>query len=120
METSLIISFGSQTKGRATNRSDFDFAALDRAPLSLSKRTKIGERLSKKYDINEDKIDLVDLSTASPLLKYEVATTGKLVEGTQFNFIRFKVRAWKEYLDTAKFRRLREKSIKQYVQRLHS
>lgn len=120
MKKSLIISFGSQTKGRATSRSDFDFAALDSAILSISKRTKICERLAKKYGINEDKIDLVDLTVASPLLKYEVAKTGRLIEGEQFDFIRFKVGAWKEYLDTAKFRRLREKSLKQYVQGLHS
>ena len=121
MEKSLIISFGSQIKDRATSRSDFDFAALDkRTPLSISRRTKICGQLSKKYGINEDKIDLVDLNSASPLLKYEVAKTGRLVEGRQFDFTRFKVRAWKEYLDTAKFRRLREKSMKQYVKRIHS
>ena len=121
MKKTLIISFGSHVKGRATDRSDFDFAALDtNIPLSISRRTKICGQLSKKYRINEDKIDLVDLTMASPLLKYEVAKTGRLVEGEQFDFIRFKVRAWKEYLDTAKFRRLREKSMKQYVQGIHS
>jgi predicted nucleotidyltransferase len=120
MKKPLVISFGSQTKGRATSRSDFDFAVLDNFPLSISKRAKICQRLSKKCGINEDKIDLIDLNMASPLLKYEVAKTGKLVEGEQFDFIRFKVGAWKMYLDTAKFRRLREKSMKQYVQGLHS
>ncbi len=120
MKEPLIISFGSRVKGRATNHSDFDFAALDSGtPLSISRHTSISGRLSKKYSINEDKIDLIDLSTASPLLKYEVAKTGRLVEGKPFDFTRFKVRAWKEYLDTAKFRRLREKSMKKYVKRIH-
>jgi predicted nucleotidyltransferase len=111
----LIISFGSQVSGRANALSDFDFAVLEEKPLSLSKMTQISHYLAKKLKINEEKMDLVDLSTASPLLLYEVAQKGKLVEGNDFDFIRFKVRAWKIYLDTAKFRRLGEKAVKKYV-----
>ena len=98
--------------------SDFDFAVLGEKALTLSKKTRLSEYLAKKLKINEDKIDLVDLNTASPLLCYEVAQKGKLVEGNDFDFIRFKVRAWKIYLDTAKFRRLDEQMIKKYVQRI--
>ena len=114
----LIIAFGSQVTGRANAMSDFDFAVLEKRPLTLTTRMNLSGYLAKKLKINEDKIDLVDLHTASPLLAYEVAQKGKLVEGTDFDFIRFKVRAWKVYLDTAKFRRLREQSIKEYVQRI--
>jgi hypothetical protein len=53
----------------------------------------------------------VDLSNVSPILKMEVAKVGKLIEGEIFDFIRFKVRAMKEYQDTAKFRRIRENLI---------
>lgn len=108
MKHTIIIAFGSQISGRAKPVSDFDFGVLYPKPLSLSERTNIAESLSKKFNINEDKIDLVDLSSASPILKFEVAKNGKLVEGDTFDFIRFKVRAFKEYQDTAKFRRIRE------------
>lgn len=104
----LIIAFGSQVTGKATPSSDFDIAYYAREPLSLTERTDISESISKKLNINEDKIDLVDLSSASPILKFEVAQKGKLIEGSEFDFIRFKVRAFKEYTDTAKFRRARE------------
>lgn len=109
MIKTLIIAFGSQVKGVAHTTSDFDFAVLMDKPLTLSVRTDISEYLSHKLNINEDKIDLVDLSAASPLLKFEVARNGKIVEGEYFDLIRFKVRAFKEYVDTAKFRRMREK-----------
>ncbi len=105
----MIIAFGSQVSGRATAVSDFDFAVYSPKHLSLSDRVDITGFLSKKYNINEDKIDLVDLSSVSPLLKFAVAQNGKLVDGDYIDFIRFKVRAFKEYVDTAKFRRLREK-----------
>jgi predicted nucleotidyltransferase len=111
MPTPLIIAFGSRVKGRANEMSDFDFGVLSEKPLSLSERTNLAHHVSKKLKINEDKIDLVDLRTASPILKFEVARTGKLIEGQAFDFIRFKVRAMKEYQDTAKFRRIRESVI---------
>ena len=109
MKTPLIIAFGSQISGRTKASSDFDFGVLGQKTLTLEERTDIAALLSKKLNINEDKIDLVDLATASPILKFEVAKNGKLIEGDYAGFIRFKVRAFKEYVDTAKFRRLREK-----------
>ena len=111
MKKPIIIAFGSRISGRATAKSDFDFGIFSDKPLSLSRRAGFAELLAKKFQINEDKIDLVDLSAASPLLKFEAAQKGKLISGDEFNFIRFKVRAFKEYADTAKFRRLREKAM---------
>ncbi len=112
----IIIAFGSQISDRAVARSDFDFAVYSIKPLTLSDRTDISEYLSKKLNINEDKIDLIDLASASPILKFEIAKHGKLIEGDNFDFIRFKVRAFKEYQDTAKFRRMREQvMLKNYV-----
>jgi predicted nucleotidyltransferase len=111
MSKSLIIAFGSQVKGNSNSSSDFDFGVLEDIPLTLSRRTDLADYISKKLNINEDKIDLVDLYTVSPILKFEVAKNGKLIEGQDFDFIRFKVRAMKEYQDTAKFRLLRKKII---------
>ena len=111
MNKPIIIAFGSQISGRATLSSDFDFGVFSYNPLTLASRTDLSHFLSKKFNINEDKIDLVDLSTASPILKFEVAKKGKLIEGDVYDFIRFKVRSFKEYQDTAKFRRMRERVI---------
>ncbi len=120
MRKILIIAFGSQVSGRTRKGSDFDVAVLAEKPLTLAERTRLSGYLAKKLDINEDKIDLTDLRTASPLLLYEVAKKGKLIEGDNFDFIRFKVRAWKVYQDTAKFRRLGEQMLKKYVKGFHS
>ena len=116
----LIISFGSQATGRATPSSDFDVAVLGAHPLTLEEKTALASHISDTHHINEDRIDLVDLRTVSPLLAQEVARNGILLEGDPFEFTKFKVRAWKMYEDTAKFRRLREQSLKAYVQRTHS
>ena len=116
MKKPIIILFGSQVSGKAKDASDFDFGVYSGKLLTLSERTDISGYISKLQNINEDKIDLVDLSTSSPMLKFEVAKNGKLIDGEEFDFIRFKVRAFKEYQDTAKFRRMREQiMLKTYV-----
>lgn len=109
MKEPLIIAYGSQVRGRATPGSDFDFAVFTGKQLSLNDRSYFAGMIAEKYKINEDKIDLVDVSSISPILKFEISKYGKLVEGNEFDFIRFKVRAFKEYQDTAKFRRMRER-----------
>ncbi|MCX6718776.1 MAG: nucleotidyltransferase domain-containing protein [Candidatus Taylorbacteria bacterium] len=113
MTVPLIIAFGSQVNGRATEMSDYDFGVLAKQPLSLADRVEISGYLAEKLSINEDKIDLIDFTSASPILKFEATRNGKLVDGDYVDFIRFKVRAFKEYVDTARFRRLREKVMAQ-------
>ncbi len=113
MNTPLIIAFGSQITGRTNSKSDYDFGVFAERAMSLSERTELAHHISKKLNINEDKIDLVDLYSASPILKFEVARNGKLIEGSAFDFIRYKVHSFKEYNDTAKLRRIRENLILQ-------
>lgn len=110
----LIILFGSQARKSAGARSDTDVAVLAERPLSLAERSRLSESIARRLHVNEDLLDLVDLSSASPLLKFQVAREGKLVLGEPYDFIRFKVRAVKEYQDTAKFRRMRERVLAKY------
>ena len=116
----LVILFGSQARGTAGKQSDTDVAVLVDHPLALEEKNKLGERVAKKLGIPDEKLDVVDLWDASPLLAHHVGEIGTLLEGERFDFIRFRIRAWKQYLDTAKFRRAREQTLKQYVQRTHS
>lgn len=116
MNFKLIIAFGSRVTGNSSDESDYDFAVLPNTELTLSDRTDIAEYIANKYMINEDKIDLIDLSCASPILKFEIAQKGKLIEGNTFDFTRFKVHAFKQYADTAKFRKIRSSILlKDYV-----
>ena len=115
----LIILFGSRATGKHGARSDIDVAVLADHPLSLHEKADIGERLARDFGMSEDKIDVVDLWNAPPLLQHEIATKGKLLMGDPFDFVRFKVLVWKRYLDTAKFRRSRETAMKHYVQGTH-
>ncbi|MEK7630223.1 MAG: nucleotidyltransferase domain-containing protein [Patescibacteria group bacterium] len=109
----IIILFGSQVKGKTGKMSDFDIAVFAGHALSFEERGLIAEEFAEKFKVAEDKVDVVDLWTASPLLQQEVATHGKLLEGDEYAFLRFRVLAWKRYQDTAKFRRARERALAQ-------
>lgn len=116
MDTRLIILFGSQASKIAGRQSDTDVAVLSDHSLTLEEKASLTENLARKLNVSEEKIDLIDLWSAPPLLQYQVAQNGKLIEGEEFDFIRFKVLAWKRYQDTAKFRRIREQVLnKEYA-----
>ncbi len=108
---SLFILFGSQSKGSANATSDFDIGVVAGQPLSLETKDKLREDLSKELSFPEDKIDLVDLNEASPLLQMEAAQSGKLLKGSEEDFFKFKLSAWKRYQHTAKFRKMRHEYL---------
>jgi len=108
----LIILFGSRANHYARKGSDFDIAFLGSGQMTLTKKIVLKEKLSNTLKINEDKIDLIDLWEASPLLQWQVATTGRLLLGKKQDFEKFQIMAFKRYQNTAKFRRVREKLMK--------
>jgi uncharacterized protein len=107
----LVILFGSQVAGTSGRRSDTDIAVLAERRLTLDERSTLEEEYAERLSVPEEKIDLVDLAVATPILRYQVARRGKLLYGKEEDFIRFKVLAWKQYLNTKKFRRLRHDSM---------
>lgn len=115
-KSTLVILFGSRARETASSQSDADVAVLADHPLTLSERSEFVLRIAQKIGAAEDRIDLVDLWHASPLLQRQIADEGRLLAGDAFDFLRFRVLAWKRYQDTAKFRRARERAIAQHVQ----
>ena len=52
-----------------------------------------------KFNVPEEKVDIADLRTDSPLLRYRVATDGTLLESTREAFRRFQIEACKDHLN---------------------
>jgi|SRR3989338_5411027 len=111
INTSLVILFGSRARGTESQNSDADVAVLADRPLDIHERMDIASKIARILDVPEEKVDLVDLWKAPPLLQHRVAEEGKLLRGDPHAFLRFRVLAWKRYLDTAKFRRARERAL---------
>lgn len=109
----LLVLFGSTATGRATQRSDVDLAVrcggladLDAIYLALAPR------------LRTDRLDLVDLRRAGPLLAFQVARTGTLLhERRPGAFREFQSLASRRYCDTAKLRRAQRRAIQAFLER---
>ncbi len=121
----MLALFGSRATGKTHRDSDWDFATLyDRAirenycqarPFSWFEVPHI---LGSLFNLNSEKIDVVELDRSSPLLGFQVARDGKLLyERQPDEFIKFQCKAWKIYADTAKFRKSQQESIELWLQK---
>ena len=109
----LVVLFGSTAKGRARPRSDVDIAVRGDGPADLDALYLI---LAPR--VGTDRLDLVDLRRAGPLLAFEVARHGRLLfERAPGAFRSFQALASRRYCDTAKLRRAQERAIRVFLER---
>ncbi|MEX2400260.1 MAG: nucleotidyltransferase domain-containing protein [Rhodothermales bacterium] len=71
-----IYLFGSQAKGRVHRESDIDLAILAPEPVAPEDRLDVQEELSVRF---RSDVDLVDLMSASTVMRMQVVTTGSLL-----------------------------------------
>lgn len=110
-EVELLMLFGSQATGRATAASDVDLAVLAAPGTDLE-----ALRLAAIRRLGTDRVDLVDLRRAPPLLAMAVARTGRcLHQKTGVELARFTSLALRRYADTAKLRRAREQGLRAFL-----
>ncbi len=108
----LVVLFGSRVKGRAGARSDLDVGiqCRDAADLDVWYRVLAPQ-------LGTDRLDLVDLRRADPLLAFEIARTGHvLFEREPGRFHEFQARASLRYADTAKLRAAQRRAILVFLQ----
>jgi len=96
----LAYLFGSTARGTTGPLSDVDVAirfSPDGA-RSLDERLKLQDALCR--ELGSDRIDLVDLDDASPVLRYNVIRDGVTLKGENDVRVPFEVRVMSEYFDT--------------------
>ena len=69
--------FGSQAKGTARPDSDVDLAVLSHDPISSLRRFELAQELAAQ--LHHD-VDLVDLRTASTVMRLQVLSTGTCLD----------------------------------------
>lgn len=109
----LVVLFGSTAKGGRRGGSDVDVAVrcLETAELD----TLYGVLAP---GLGTDRLDLVDLRRAGPLLAMEVARSGRLLyESRPGAFRQFQSLASRRYCDTAKLRRAQRRAIQVFLAR---
>lgn len=95
----LVLLFGSRAKGAARAKSDRDIGVLKhQGHIEADSYLDFTYRLSRA--LGRGNLDVVDLRRAPPLLRYEVARTGRpLYQSDPHAFTRFQVESWKLYQD---------------------
>jgi uncharacterized protein len=107
----LMVLFGSSAKGKTHARSDIDLAFSFRDKIDLIDLTN-----KVAISLGTDAVDVVDMRKASPLLRFAVAKTGRvLYEKTPGLFHSFCSLAFRVYVDTGKLREARAQSIENFI-----
>lgn len=108
----LALLFGSVASGAIHNSSDIDLAFLYDRPVDTIALTNRVITL-----LHTDRVDVVDLRRASPLLKFSVAKTGLvLYERSPGMYAGFCSLAFRMYVDTKKLRDARSLSLRLFLQ----
>ncbi len=107
----LVLLFGSVASGKVHKQSDIDLAFLFDKPANILVLTNHVIRL-----LHNDRVDVVDLRRASPLLKYSAVKSGRLLyERAPGIFNEFYSLAFRRYVDTKKLRDAQAVAIQQFL-----
>jgi predicted nucleotidyltransferase len=108
----LVLLFGSIAKGSVHTKSDIDLGFLLDKPIDVLTLTNEVTKL-----LHSDRVDVVDLRRASPLLKFCAAQKGKvLYERSGGLFNQFFSLAFRMYVDTKKLRDAQGEMIRDFLE----
>ena len=109
----LLVLFGSLARGRTRSESDIDVAVQCDGPADLD-----ALYLAMAPRFGTDRLDLIDIRRAGPILAMAVARTGRpLFEREPGAFREFQSLASRRYCDTEKLRHARRRAIRAFLER---
>jgi predicted nucleotidyltransferase len=107
----IVLLFGSRVSGRVHLGSDIDLGVLFDTPVDL---VKITNRVTGL--LRTDRVDLVDLRRANPLLAFSAARQGNLLyERSAGLFNQFYSLSFRRYIDTKKLRDAQKRTIQNFL-----
>lgn len=114
---SLVVLFGSQATGKTHKGSDYDIAYLSERVLSFTEESRLIIDLMPVFQTSA--IDLVNIHNAPPLLLKQIAEKCVvLYERDSQLFSRFRVYAYKRYMEAQHLFRMRSKSLNSFLNRI--
>ncbi|MGH9387264.1 MAG: type VII toxin-antitoxin system MntA family adenylyltransferase antitoxin [Vicinamibacterales bacterium] len=110
-ELQLIVLFGSTARGRAGTQSDVDVAVSTDATADLD-----ALYLALAPAFRTDRLDIVNLRRAGPLLAFDIARSGVvLFERSPGIYRQFQSLAQRKYADTKKLRDAQRRAIQVFL-----
>jgi predicted nucleotidyltransferase len=108
----ILLLFGSRSSGQVHPGSDIDLGFLYDEPVDLLELTNKVTGL-----LHTDRVDVVDLRRATPLLCFSAARQGKLLyERCPGLFNSFFSLSFRRYVDTKKLRDARQRAIDNFIE----
>lgn len=112
----LLVLFGSYADKSNKPDSDLDLAYTSEGLLKKEEELSLLQDLVSFYQKGD--LDLVDLKKASPTLKLEIANKGKLLYGSEEDFLNFQLYAASRFADSKFLRIERENYLKERLSKL--
>ena len=106
----MVLFFGSQVNGRTKPDSDIDIAYSAQKLLSTDEKIGLNNELCDLF--HKDIVDQVDIRNANPLLLHEISTNSQLLFGKEIDYIKFRTRAFRVFIDSESLFKLKESLIK--------
>ncbi len=111
----LMVVYGSWAKGVADERSDLDIGVLSTKlefefDTLLSLWADLEEMLSPQRGFAE--LDVKSLHKVDPLFRWQVMKDSILIYGSEFDYVSFKIYAWRDYQESQSLFRLEETMAK--------
>lgn len=113
----LLVLYGSRATGGAGEQSDFDLAFLGQEVLPFGVRYELQQALGRVLAASAEKVDLVDLRSAPPLLLYYIVRDGIRLAGSEREFDALYRRAIKRYIDAKPLLAATADYVRSYVDR---
>ncbi len=110
---SLILMHGSQVSGKTHPKSDTDIAVMQKDGDKNLDLLSLYGNFAKIF--KTDKIDIVNLTRANPLLLFTVARKSKLLAGSKVDYERFLRLAFYKYNDYKPYLKYEAEFIKERV-----
>ena len=106
----MVLLFGSQVNGRTKPDSDIYIAYSAQKLLSTDEKIGLNNELCDLF--HKDIVDQVDIRNANPLLLHEISTNSQLLFGKEIDYIKFRTRAFRVFIDSESLFKLKESLIK--------
>lgn len=111
----LILRFGSTVSAKTHARSDVDIAVLlDHPDLSLRERAELLHDLQTLFTDRD--VDMVILNRADPLLLKQVSDRCVRLYGSEREFQRFRLLAFKRYQDHSRYLEMERRYVERMFQ----
>ena len=107
----LLLLFGSQVDGKTHKESDADVAYMSKKPLTIREESELMVKLQPV--LKNNKVDLVNIHTAPPLLLYAITNRGSvLYQSDPLAFYQLRAYAFKRYVEAEPLFELKEQRLK--------